>query len=134
MGKDHREQVSLHIPTTAAGTGQSDYATFLLPGTWYIEDQELVPIASVAADTTDYSTYTLTNVTDTVTIMSHSTRTADQGALTAGTPVLASPTVTGNDRRISQGDVLRLTKADSGAGKAGGARATLYLREERQGA
>ena len=134
MGQDQRVQVSLHIPTTAAGTGQDDFVTFNHPGTWLIEDQELMPNASVAADATDYSTYTLYNVTDSVTIMSHATNPGGQGALTAGTAVLASPTVTGADRRISQGDVLRLRKADSGSGKAGAVRATLVLVNERQGA
>jgi hypothetical protein len=114
------QSLSLHIPTTAAGTGDTWYIACPFVGTWKIAKAKFTPATAVAAAATDYTTVTLaTNAS------AESTTWVDIGAIntnTGGTALVIGTTVSftlsavPGSLEISEGRQIRVTKADTASG------------------
>jgi len=124
-------QFSLYIPLQAAGTDRKVYKTFEPSGEWYIEAEGFMPDDSVTANNTNYSTITATNETDTATLHTFHTKILGGTALTAGTAVANASITNGSARQFSQGDVISVSKADSGSGQALGGTYSFWLTRRR---
>ena len=127
--------VTLQSGFVAAGTDHDVY--FTLKGTtgdeYEIQNMELVPGVTQTASATDYTTWTLVNVTQSnEVIMDHATQTAQEGTLTIATAVQTTVPTTGA-QILTVGDLLRLRCADTGSGVAKSAAANLWLKKVRQG-
>lgn len=99
--------------SVAAGTGDVWYFKMKLPGKWRVIAATITPHNAQTANGTNYSTYTLANVTKSTTVGSRSYAANDS---TAGTEesIIAS-----GAHEVDQNDVLSWTKAESGTGLAG---------------
>lgn len=111
--------------TIAAGTGADFYWVSRLPGKWKIVDADFVPDIAMTANGTNYTTHTLTNVTKSLTIFTRSHAAADSAV---GTPEAQTVTA-GLAELVSDGDVLKFAKAETGTGLGARARAVLVLQQ-----
>lgn len=115
-----RAAVSLHIPTTAAGTDDSWYIAWPFAGTWKLDVVEFTPATAVPIDGTDTVVSTIavnagsgtTGSTSWTTVCSHTTFTGGT-ALVLGTTV--EPTVTPGT--LVKGRQIRVISTHAGAGK-----------------
>jgi len=109
----------------AAGTSDDIYMPFMLPGRYLIEQIRFMPSDAVTANGTNFTAYTLTNVTASTTIATRSYAATNSVAGTVETVTLP----TGLAAVVSAGDVLRLQIASSGTGVASQSRFHLRLLE-----
>lgn len=100
--------------SVAADTERDWYRKFRLPGKWLIKAVDWVPHDAVTANGTNYTVFTLTNVTATTTI---ATRSYIATNSVAGTPE-AQTLPTGLAAVLADGDVIKLAKTDPGTGLA----------------
>lgn len=100
--------------TVAAGTSIDFYMPFLLPGKWQITSVRFVPDIAVTANATNYTAYTMTNVTASTTIGTRSYAATDSVAGTVETVT----TPTGLAAVISENDVIKLAVLSAASGVA----------------
>lgn len=127
MGRAHRAQIVVQIPTTAAGTDYNARSKCLLPGDWYIEEAEFIPNESVSADAANVTDLAL-SIGGTE-VHSHDTTTGQDGALTGGTAIDFTSSLSGATRILSYGDALLASKTDGGTGQIAGGHYVLHVRE-----
>lgn len=108
----------------SAGTSADFYHPFGLPGKWLIERVRFVPDIAVTANGTNYTVYTVTNVTASTTIGARSYAATNSVAGTVETVT----TPAGSAAVVAQGDVLKLEVASAGSGVASRSRMILSLR------
>jgi len=115
------------MPNVAAGTDEERYTVVELPSPKArIVAVSLVVDATATAHASNYTDLALQN--GATVIASHSTATGGDGTLTAGTAVPLS-IVAGTDV-VADGDVLSLTKTDSGTGVAAQSTVTVLFEEQ----
>lgn len=113
------QSLALHIPSTAAGAGDTWYMAQPQPGKWQIKEVKFAPATAVAAAATDYTTVTVatndstasTTWTDIASFNTNSGATA----LVIGTTIDMSLTA-GPGLFVSEGYQIRVTKADTASG------------------
>ncbi len=113
------EAIALHIPTTAAGTADTWYLPWPHPGKWLLKKAKFAPATAVAAGATDYTTVTLAKNT-----IAAPTTWTDIGAFntnTGATALVIGTTIDldlteGAGCLLSEGEQLRVTKADTASG------------------
>jgi hypothetical protein len=115
MVQNQRVQIDLGpAAAVAAGTGDVWFHRFKLPGVWRVVSAHLTPHNAQTADPTNFSTYTLANVTKSTTIGSRAYSATNS---VAGTEESILGTTAAHE--VAQNDVLSWTKAESGTGLAG---------------
>lgn len=100
--------------SVAADTERDWYEKFLLPGKWLVRAVWWIPHDAVTANGTNYTVFTLTNVTASTTIVTRSYAATNSVAGTAEEQTLP----TGAAATIADGDMLKLAKTDPGTGLA----------------
>lgn len=112
-----QQALVVHIPSTAAGTGDEWYVPFPYKGTWDLTDILFQPATAVAAAATDYTTVTITQNdgaagADSSAIASFNTNTGGT-ALVLKTTVDLTVTPRGS---FSRGKGLKIAKVDTASG------------------
>lgn len=115
--------------TLTATTAADYYYEWPHEGTWYITKVVAIPDIAVTAHASNWSKYTLTNVTQSTTIGARSYDSDDgQGDSVAGTiETLTAPT--GDARRLVKGDKLKLAVTSAASGVA--SRTRMQVQAER---
>lgn len=110
--------LAMHIPSTAAGTGDEWYAV-IPTGTWRINAIRFAPATAVAINGTNFTTVTFTTNDGAagadVALASHTTNTGGQ-ALVLKTSISVAFTATGVQREVSGGQQIKVAKVESGTG------------------
>lgn len=123
--------MTIHVPSTAAGTDDQWYAAIPYKGKWLVESVKIAPATALAIAATNFTTVTLTSNdgaggADSAAIASYTSNTGGT-ALVLKTTV--SPTVTQPATVIQEGHQFKLAKADSGSGQLHDATWTIGLRK-----
>ncbi len=117
-------ELGVHGTNIAAGTAHTDGTIVGVSGEKYeVLSVFLYPDAAITADPTNYSTYTLRNVTQSLDIASRSYAATNS---VAATPEALTPTAAA--KFVNGGDVLTWAKAETASGLAGRARCIVRLR------
>jgi hypothetical protein len=111
--------LSLHIPSTAAGTADQWYIAEPLTGKWQIKEVKFAPATAVAAAATDYTTVTISTNDSTASttwtdIASFNTN-SGATALVIGTTLDLTLTA-GAGLFISEGYQIKVGKAETASG------------------
>jgi hypothetical protein len=113
------EAIALHIPSTAAGAGDTWYLPWPHPGKFLLKKAKFAPATAVAAAATDYTTVTLAKNT-----IAAPTTWTDIGTFNTndgGTALVIGTTIDFNLTEgagclLSEGEQIRVTKADTASG------------------
>lgn len=109
------EQFTIGIETSVGADTERDwYRVFRLPGKWLIKSVYWIPHDAVTANGTNYTVFTLTNATQSQTIVTRSYAATNSVAGTAE----EQTTPTGLAAVLTKGDTLKLAKTDPGTGLA----------------
>lgn len=122
----HNERIRVVLGPTvavAAGTGATWRDRIDNPGKYIIESAYLMPDDAQTANGTNYSTYTLNNVTKSAVIATRAYSATDSVAGTA-----EALSVTASAAQVDSGDVLSWVKAETASGLAGRNRVIVTLR------
>jgi len=124
--------VSLDV-TVAAAADDERYLTWPFPGTWLVEYIAMAPATAVALDASNYWTTTISANDGAAgafaSIGAHNTTTGGD-ALVLGTTISVTPTA-GADIELTQGDILKFAKVETGTGAAWDGAYTVYCRKLR---
>lgn len=111
--------LTIHVPSTAAGTTDEWYAAVPWIGKWLVEYVAFAPATAVAVHASNYLTATLTANdgaagADSSTIASHTTNSSGGTALVLKTTI--APTVTQPATPLQRGHQFKLAKTEAGTG------------------